>query len=73
MRGTADFIASLVLPEPNMRQYADRWQYGCAHETKLASRYIQEQSVYAQAKDKIAALRRMLRVTDARARSITAL
>ena len=94
--GTADFIASLVLPEPSMRQYTDRWQYGCAHEAELASRYIQdedvtkmppwmydhnpdtgwppdmgywmgyriEQSVYARAKDKIAALRRMLQVTD---------
>jgi hypothetical protein len=97
--GTADFIASLVLPEPNMRQYTDRWQYGCAHEAELASRYIQdedvtkmppwmydhnpntgwppdmgywmgyriEQSAYSQAKDKIAALRRMLQVTDFKA------
>jgi hypothetical protein len=94
--GTADFIASLVLPEPNIRQYTDRWQYGCAHEAELAGRYIRDedvtkmppwmydhnpdtgwppdmgywmgyridQSVYAQAKDKIAALRRMLQVTD---------
>jgi hypothetical protein len=97
--GTADFIASLVLPEPNMRQYTDRWQYGCAHEADLASRYIQDedvtkmppwmydhnpdtgwppdmgywmgyridQSMYSQAKDKIAVLRRMLQVTNFKA------
>ena len=43
--GTADFIASLVLPEPNIRQYTDRWQYGCAHEAELAGRYIQDEDV----------------------------
>lgn len=43
--GTADFIASLALPEPNMRQYTDRWQYGCAHEAELAARYGQDEEV----------------------------
>jgi hypothetical protein len=43
--GTADFIASLVLPEPNIRQYTDRWQYGCAHEAELAGRYIRDEDV----------------------------
>jgi hypothetical protein len=36
--GTADFIASLVLPEPNIRQFTEKWQYGCAHEAALAAR-----------------------------------
>jgi hypothetical protein len=36
--GTADFIASLVLPEPAVRQMTDRWRYGCAHEAALAAR-----------------------------------
>jgi hypothetical protein len=97
--GTADFIASLVLPEPNVRQYTDRWEYGCAHEAELDTRYEQDedvtkippwmydhnpdtgwppdmgywmgyridQSMYAQAKDKTAALRAMLQVTDFKA------
>jgi Predicted Zn-dependent protease (DUF2268) len=37
--GTADFIASLIMPMPNIRQYADKWKYGCSHETALASRF----------------------------------
>ena len=97
--GTADFIASLVLPEPMVRQYTDRWDYGCVHETELAARLVQDedatkvqpwlydhnpapgwppdmgywmgyridQSVYAAAKDKTAALRSMLQVTDFKA------
>lgn len=43
--GTADFIASLALPEPNVRQYTDRWQYGCRHEAQLAARYRQDGGV----------------------------
>lgn len=43
--GTADFIASLVLPEPNVRQYTDRWEYGCAHEAELDTRYEQDEDV----------------------------
>ncbi len=94
--GTADFIASLVLPEPSVRQSMDRWQYGCAHEAALAARlardedltdagpwmfnhnpdtgwppdmgywigYCIDQAFYAQAKDKTAALRTMLGLTD---------
>ncbi|HEX3915111.1 MAG TPA: DUF2268 domain-containing putative Zn-dependent protease [Steroidobacteraceae bacterium] len=97
--GTADFIASLALPEPDVRQYTDRWQYGCAHEAGLAARYQHDQdvtmmqpwmydhapapgwppdmgywmgyridqSLYAQAQDKTAALRSMLQVTDFKA------
>jgi hypothetical protein len=41
--GTADFIASLVLPQPDVRQMTDRWQYGCAHEAELAARFSREQ------------------------------
>ena len=40
--GTADFIASLVLPEPGVRQITDRWQYGCPHEAELAARFAGE-------------------------------
>jgi hypothetical protein len=97
--GTADFIASLVLPEPAVRQSTDLWQYGCAHEAALAARlardedltdagpwmfnhkpdtgwppdmgywigYRIDQAFYAQAKDKTAALRVMLGVTDFKA------
>lgn len=97
--GSADFIASLVLPEPAVRQTTDRWQYGCARESALAARFMQEldaaqvqpwlydhapdtgwppdmgywlgyriaQTYYAQAKDKTAALRAILQVTDFKA------
>jgi len=41
--GTADFIASLVVQEPDIRQMTDRWQYGCAHETELAARFAGEE------------------------------
>ncbi|HSN18503.1 MAG TPA: DUF2268 domain-containing putative Zn-dependent protease [Gammaproteobacteria bacterium] len=37
--GTADFIASLVVPEPDARQMTDRWRYGCAHEAELDARF----------------------------------
>jgi len=40
--GTADFIASLTLPDPAPRQSADRWHYGCAHEAELAARFAKE-------------------------------
>ena len=43
--GTADFIASLALPEPAERQYADRWQYGCLHETALAKQFLKDQDL----------------------------
>ena len=45
VEGTADFIASLVLSEPTERQYADRWQYGCANEAALAARLQKEQDL----------------------------
>ena len=41
--GTADFIASLVVEEPDIRQMTDRWQYGCAHEAELAARFAGEE------------------------------
>lgn len=40
--GVADFISSLVLPEPDVRQMTDRWQYGCPHEAELAARFAGE-------------------------------
>jgi hypothetical protein len=40
--GTADFIASLVLQEPAVRQHTDRWHYGCGNETELAARLLRE-------------------------------
>jgi hypothetical protein len=40
--GTADFIASLTLPDPAPRQSTDRWHYGCAHEAELAARFARE-------------------------------
>ncbi|MBN8714459.1 MAG: hypothetical protein J0H50_10900 [Xanthomonadales bacterium] len=33
--GTADFITTLVLPQPDVRQMTDRWRYGCPHEQQL--------------------------------------
>jgi hypothetical protein len=41
--GSADFIASLVVPEPMARQYTDRWDYGCAHEATMAALLVQDQ------------------------------
>ena len=41
--GTADFIASLALQEPDVRQMTDRWQYGCIHEAELAARFTSEE------------------------------
>lgn len=43
--GTADFVASLVVQEPDVRQMTDRWKYGCAHEAELAARFGQDQDV----------------------------
>ncbi|MGA9853323.1 MAG: hypothetical protein WBR15_10380 [Gammaproteobacteria bacterium] len=43
--GTADFIASLALSEPPIRQYTDRWQYGCRHEGALYARFEHEEDV----------------------------
>lgn len=43
--GTADFITSLVLPEPLVRQTTDRWQYGCAHETELAALLVRDEDL----------------------------
>lgn len=40
--GTADFIASLALPEPSVRQMTDRWQYGCPREAALYERFTKE-------------------------------
>ena len=37
--GSADFIASLVVQEPDARQMTDRWRYGCAHEPELDARF----------------------------------
>ena len=96
--GTADFIASLTLPEPDLRQYTDRWHYGCPHEAELAARFAADlnltstgpwmynhhpdtgwppdmgywlgyridQTYYDHAKDKMQALRALLRVTHFR-------
>lgn len=97
--GSADFVASLVVPEPDARQLTDRWAYGCRHEAELAVRLMQDQdktdmgpwlynhspdtgwppdmgywigyridqAYYAQAKDKAAALRAIVQVTDFKA------
>lgn len=43
--GTADFIASLVLREPSVRQTTDRWQYGCSNETALAKRLSRDEDL----------------------------
>jgi hypothetical protein len=40
--GTADFITTLVLPQPDVRQMTDRWQYGCPHEQELYARFAKE-------------------------------
>ncbi|HEX7129148.1 MAG TPA: DUF2268 domain-containing putative Zn-dependent protease [Rhodanobacteraceae bacterium] len=41
--GTADFITTLVLPQPDVRQMTDRWRYGCPHEQALYARFASEQ------------------------------
>ena len=40
--GTADFIASLVIRQPDVRQMTDRWQYGCPHEQALYAQFVKE-------------------------------
>jgi hypothetical protein len=40
--GTADFIASLVLQEPDVRQMTDRWQYGCPREAEFYARFLKD-------------------------------
>ncbi|HJR13999.1 MAG TPA: DUF2268 domain-containing putative Zn-dependent protease [Rhodanobacteraceae bacterium] len=40
--GTADFIASLVLQQPDVRQMTDRWKYGCPREQALYARFAKE-------------------------------
>jgi hypothetical protein len=45
--GTADFIASLVLQVPDVRQYSDKWTYGCAHEAALAARFAVDEGMTA--------------------------
>lgn len=40
--GTADFIASLVIQQPDVRQMTDRWHYGCPHERALYARFTKE-------------------------------
>jgi hypothetical protein len=41
--GTADFIASLAVQEPDARQMADRWRYGCPRETEFAARFAADE------------------------------
>src|SRR6185312_16291384 len=41
--GTADFIASLVIQQPDVRQMTDRWRYGCPREQALHARFVKEQ------------------------------
>lgn len=40
--GTADFITTLVLPQPNVRQMSDRWRYGCPREQSLYAQFAKE-------------------------------
>jgi hypothetical protein len=40
--GTADLITTLVLPQPDVRQMTDRWEYGCPREAELAARFVTE-------------------------------
>jgi hypothetical protein len=40
--GTADFITSLVLQQPDVRQMTDRWKYGCPREQVLYARFLKE-------------------------------
>lgn len=45
MQNCAPYSTAEAVPEPTMRQYTDRWQYGCSHEAELAGRYIQDEDV----------------------------
>jgi hypothetical protein len=40
--GTADFITTLVLPQPDVRQMTDRWKYGCPREPALDERFLKD-------------------------------
>jgi len=40
--GTADFVTSLVLQQPDVRQMTDRWKYGCSREQALYARFVNE-------------------------------
>ena len=40
--GTADFITTLVLPQPDVRQMTDRWQYGCPREQALYALFAKQ-------------------------------
>lgn len=40
--GTADFFASLVIRQSDVRQITDRWRYGCPHEQALYARFAKE-------------------------------
>jgi hypothetical protein len=41
--GAADFITTLVVPQPDVRQMTDRWRYGCPHEQALSAQFAKEQ------------------------------
>ena len=42
--GTADFITSLVIQQPDVRQMTDRWRYGCPHERALYAQFVKQQN-----------------------------
>jgi hypothetical protein len=42
--GTADFITSLVVQQPDVRQMTDRWQYGCPREQALYAQFAKERN-----------------------------
>lgn len=42
--GTADFIASLVVQEPDVRQMTDPWKYGCRHEKALFAQFEKQEN-----------------------------
>jgi Predicted Zn-dependent protease (DUF2268) len=43
--GTADFIASLVIREPDVRQMTDRWKYGCPRERGLYAQFVKDEDL----------------------------
>lgn len=43
--GTADFVASLAVQQPDVRQMTDRWQYGCPAEAAIYDRFVKEQDL----------------------------
>ncbi len=42
--GTADFITSLVIQQPDVRQMTDRWRYGCPREQALYVQFVKQQN-----------------------------